>query len=181
MKKLIALFAILFLALPLMVGAQPVASGSRTYAPFLQLGPYTPPVTTGTLYNVAGVLYWNGGILLGSAEVYPGAGVSISNGSGWATSAGTTVKLPSVLGFATPTTNGAAGTFTATAGTTSTVNNTSVTANSLIVGLVAKNAAGATLLAGGYYQSAVSAGNSFTITFTLSAAGTESINYFFVN
>jgi hypothetical protein len=90
-------------------------------------------------------------------------------------------KLPAVAGFATPTTNGGAGTFTATAGNTSTVSNTSVTANTLVVGLVATNAAGATLLAGGYYQSAVNATHSFTITFTLAAAGTETINYVMVN
>jgi hypothetical protein len=71
---------------------------------------------------------------------------------------------------------GAFGTFTATAGTTSTVANGSVAAASIIT-LMPTNATAATLYAGGWYPSARTAGVSFTLTFTLTAAGSETFSY----
>ena len=65
MKKSAGLLGILFSMLFLLNPAWGQGRGvdithSRTYASFLQLGRYTPPVTTDKLYNVAGNLYWNG-------------------------------------------------------------------------------------------------------------------------
>ncbi len=80
--------------------------------------------------------------------------------------------------ISTPTTNGSAGTVTLTAGATTTVLNTRVTAASLVF-LQPTNltATSVTLLT---YVSVVSAGVSFTIT-TVNAAGTETFNYWIVN
>lgn len=78
----------------------------------------------------------------------------------------------------TKATNGGArafGTFIATSGTTTTVVNTAVHANSIVT-LTATNAAAATLLKNGYFITN-NAGTGFTITFSTSAAGTETISY----
>lgn len=79
-----------------------------------------------------------------------------------------------------PTTNGPVGTFTAAAGTTSTVSNTAATSNSKVF-LTPTNAAAATLFKGGWYHSSNSSGTSFTITFQTSAAGTETFEYEMLN
>jgi hypothetical protein len=84
-------------------------------------------------------------------------------------------KISGLLPF-----SGSIGTLTATAGTTSTVANASVKANSLVVP-VATNATAATLLAGGWYISARTAGVSFALTFTLTAAGSETLVFAILN
>ena len=77
-----------------------------------------------------------------------------------------------------PTTNGPCGTGTLTAGTTTTVNNTAVSASSLIF-IQPTNAAGTVL---GIFPppSGISAGVSFTLTH-LAAAGTETFSYWIMN
>lgn len=80
--------------------------------------------------------------------------------------------------------NGPAGTFTLGAAATTVVNNTSITAASLIF-LQATNAAAATLMGGvkSLFISARSAGASFSVRTgdNSAAGGTETFNYWLVN
>lgn len=79
----------------------------------------------------------------------------------------------------TKATNGSArafGTFTATAGTTSTIANTAVLGNS-IVQLMPTNSAASTLVKTDGYFITVNASTGFTVTFGGAAAGTETFSY----